>query len=97
MTQYHDPRLDQAKLIPMRDIADRLGIAGLRAQSGELVGPCPLCGGRDRFAINLQNTAFNCRKCDLRGYGGILLVMVVRGVVFKDALAFLCGQASAPP
>lgn len=92
-----DPRLIEAKAIPMAEVIARLGIAGLRAAGDERVGPCPLCGGRDRFAINLRTRAFLCRKCDLRGGDQIALAMGVLGLDFKAALRCLCGDSPAHP
>ena len=90
-----DPRLADAKLIPMRDLVERLGLANLRSMGAELVGPCPLCGGRDRFGINLNAGAFLCRKCDLRGGDQLALTMGVLNLDFKAALNWLCGDAPA--
>ena len=40
----------------------------LRNQSGEMHGPCPLCGeGRDRLWINREGTRATCRKCEFTG------------------------------
>lgn len=95
MTERYDPRVDEAKAIPVPDLVDRLGIAGLKRQANELIGPCPLCGGLDRFGINLSSRAFLCRKCDLRGGDQIGLAMGVLGLDFKGALQWLCGDAPA--
>ncbi|WP_299686711.1 hypothetical protein [uncultured Tateyamaria sp.] len=95
MSANSDIRLDEAKAIPVRDVVDRVGVVGLRQMSGELIGPCPLCGGRDRFGVNLRSHKFQCRKCDVRGGDGIALVMQVLGYDFKAALTFLCGDAPA--
>src|SRR5688572_3824953 len=35
--------------------------ARLRPSGSEWIGPCPVCGGRDRFAINTRKSLFNCR------------------------------------
>lgn len=37
----------------------------LSRSGAEWVGPCPACGGRDRFSIDPRKRVFNCR-----GYGG---------------------------
>lgn len=95
MGYQEDPRLTEAKAIPMKDLAGRLGIAGLRPIAGELIGPCPLCGGRDRFGINLRSNMFLCRKCDLRGGDQIALVMGVLNLGFKEALRWTCGDKPA--
>ena len=47
----------------VRDFVDRFG---LRKQGGEYVGPCPLCGGRDRFHVRQGRdgpAVFGCRQC----------------------------------
>ncbi len=95
MSVKSDPRLIEAKAIPMTELVDRLGIAGFKPMSGELIGPCPLCGGRDRFGINLRSNAFLCRKCDLRGGDQVALAMGVLGLDFKGALQWLCGDQPA--
>ena len=95
MSYQEDPRLIEARAIPMAELVDRLGIARLRPMASELIGPCPLCGGRDRFGINLRSNAFLCRKCDLRGGDQIALVRGVLNMDFKSALQWLCGDAPA--
>ena len=47
-------------------------ILGLRQRGLELVGPCPSCGGKDRFSVALKGnrTVFNCRQC--QGFVDIL-------------------------
>lgn len=95
MSFQDDPRLIEAKAIPMTEMVDRLGIARLKPMANELIGPCPLCGGRDRFGINLRTGAFLCRKCDLRGGDQIALTMGVLNLDFKGALQWLCGDKPA--
>jgi len=91
-----DPRVMDAKSIPMTEVVFRLGIAGLIIQGGEMVGPCPLCGGKDRFAINLRTNLFQCRKCDdVAGGDQIALVMQIQNMTFPAALTWLCGAAPA--
>ena len=40
---------------------------GLERRGKEWVGPCPLCGGQDRFQVYPSKrdgtAAFNCRQC----------------------------------
>lgn len=95
MMGVDDPRLMEAKALPVQAVVDKIGISGLSARSGELIGPCPLCAGRDRFGINLRSHAFQCRKCDLRGGDMIALAQGVLGLGFKDALSYLCGDLPA--
>ena len=86
-----DPRLTEAQAIPIGDIVHRLDLGGLHRVGSELVGPCPVCGGRDRFGVNVQRGVFNCRRCEVGG-DGIKLVEFVLGADFKAALAWLVGE-----
>jgi hypothetical protein len=95
MSFQDDPRLMEAKAIPMSELVDRLGICGLRPTGAELVGPCPRCGGRDRFGINLRSNLYQCRKCDIRGGDQVALVMQILDLGFVEALTWLCGDAPA--
>ena len=47
-----DPRRAEALAKSITDVADQLAIQGLRRAGVEMVGPCPQCGGDDRFGIN---------------------------------------------
>lgn len=87
-----DGRLQEAKAVPVDTVVSMLGLANLRRNGGELTGPCPLCGGVDRFNINTRTGAFLCRKCDLRGGDAPALVMGVYGVSLPKALEFLLGK-----
>ena len=42
----------------------------LKRKGSELVGPCPVCGGRDRFHVR-DDGVFDCRQCD-SGFQSIL-------------------------
>lgn len=91
-----DGRRDLAKSIPIAEVALRLGLEGMRAAGREQVGPCPVCGGRDRFSINPDLGLFNCRSanggCGVGG-DGLGLVQHVQACDFKAALDFLVGGA----
>jgi hypothetical protein len=88
-----DPRLIEAKARPIADVVHLLGLAGLKRAGHELVGPCPRCGGRDRFGVNLRKGLFQCRVCGAKG-DGLALVMWDRDLGFLDALTWLCGPAT---
>ena len=85
-----DPRIDAAHQIDMGELVDRLGITGLVRTGGELVGPCPSCGGKDRFSINPRKRVIFCRGCDAKG-DQIALVQLVLGLDFPAALEWLAG------
>jgi len=91
MTRAHDHRVDEAKAMSVTDVVDRLQITGLVTNAWELVGPCPKCGGDDRFSVHLKKKLFHCRKCDLSGGDMIGLVMGLEGIDFRAALDWLCG------
>ncbi len=63
--------------------------AKLKRVGREFVGPCPACGGRDRFSINVQKKIFNCRGA----VGGdvIQLVEHLEGCSFLVACQRLTG------
>ena len=87
-----DPRLELAQSRPITELVERLGIAGLKKLSTtEICGPCPRCGGQDRFSINTSRGVWNCRRCLASG-DGIALVRHVLGCDFPSALSFIEGE-----
>src|SRR5262249_2753995 len=66
----------------------------LKGRGVERAGPCPVCGGDDRFSINTAKNVWNCRGCD-KGGDVIDLLRHIDGVDFKDACENLTGE-SAP-
>jgi len=89
-----DPRVLEAKAMPVEDVLSRLGIGGLQRAGQEMIGPCPLCGGTDRFGINLKTKKFLCRHGDMKGGDVIALVMQHENISFPEALTWLCGEAT---
>lgn len=89
-----DPRVALAEGRPIEDLADRLGIKGLKRVGAEMIGPCPVCGGVDRFGINVLDGVFNCRVCNVGG-SGIRLVMHTLSCTFPEALDWIEGKREA--
>jgi hypothetical protein len=87
-----DFRLSEAKAMPIEQVVNMLGIQSLVRNGHELIGPCPACGGRDRFGVNLRKGVFLCRRCEAKG-GTIDLVMLVQGLEFRAALDWLRGPS----
>ena len=87
-----DHRLEEARAIRIEDEAARRGIK-LRGVN-ERSGPCPACGGEDRFSINIKKQLWNCRGCQTGG-DVIALVRHLDGVSFEDALEMLAGRPAA--
>ena len=81
---FSDDELSEARSIPVLEIAERHG-AKLRREGRELIGPCPICGGVDRFAIWPAKNIWHCRGS---GTGGdaIALEMYLSGASFRDVV-----------
>jgi hypothetical protein len=82
-----------ARTRDIHDVAVEYG-AHLRRDGHEWIGPCPICGGRDRFAVNQQKRIFNCRGSGEGTYGAgdaINLVMHVVGCDFIEAVERITG------
>jgi hypothetical protein len=80
--------IEQARAMPIEGVASALQLR--KAGSGERIGPCPQCGGTDRFSINTRKNVFNCR-----GHGGgdvIALQQLLTGVDFLAACEILTGS-----
>ena len=60
--------------------------------SKEFVGPCPVCGGDDRFAVNSKKQKWHCRGCS-KGGGVVTFVEHVTGRSFIEAVELLTGEA----
>jgi hypothetical protein len=82
-----------ARAVPIEDEIARRGIK-LKPEGRERVGPCPRCGGKDRFAVNTVKRVWNCRVCQ-RGGDIIDLVMHLDEVSFPTAVRTLLGERSA--
>ena len=54
----------------------------------EYKGPCPLCGGRDRFWVhpNQVDGRWYCRQCEPKGGDFISLIMKVENLGYREAL-----------
>src|ERR1700751_5479150 len=80
---------DKARAVPIEREIERRGLKlrGVVDRSG----PCPKCGGDDRFSINTKKQVFNCRGCDVGG-DVIALVQLLDGVSFIEACTILAGE-----
>ena len=83
--------IERARAVPIEHEIGRRGIKLQWQSKTEFVGPCPKCGGDDRFAINTKKQLFNCRGCDVGG-DVIQLVEHLDGVDFNTACTRLTGQ-----
>jgi phage/plasmid primase-like uncharacterized protein len=85
--------IEQARSIRIEDECTRRNIK-LRGRN-ERYGPCPICGGDDRFSINLKKQVFYCRHCDVGG-DVIQLVQHIDGGSFAEAVELLTGEQARP-
>jgi hypothetical protein len=84
--------IEKARAVPIEREIERRGIK-LRGRV-ERVGPCPVCGGTDRFSVNTTKGVWNCRGCE-KGGDVIELTMHLDGSDFKTAVATLAGEPPA--
>jgi hypothetical protein len=86
--------IERARSVRLEDEIARRGIKLKRAGT-ELVGPCAVCGGTDRFGINIRKQIFNCRGCGAKG-DVIALVQHLDGCDFATAIETLVGNTVRP-
>jgi hypothetical protein len=86
---------DEALQVKCLDYAAAQGWRLVRSGS-EMIGPCPKCGGSDRFSINPAKNVWNCRQC---GVGGdvIYLACHMDDLKFIPACERLTGRSVAEP
>jgi hypothetical protein len=89
MTSISPETVARARSVPIETIIEQRGIK-LRGRI-ERIGPCPKCGGDDRFAINTIKRVFNCRQCEASG-DVIELVRFLDGSDFVSAVCTLTGE-----
>lgn len=68
-----------------------------RTKGGEYAGPCPKCGGKDRFHVwpADEYPHYWCRNCGIRG-GSVKYLVEVRGFEWRDAYEALGIDSNAP-
>jgi phage/plasmid primase-like uncharacterized protein len=84
---------ERARAVRIEDELARRGLPfWTKARNNNLGQPCPMCGGNDRFSVNIRKQVFNCRGCGAAG-NVIALVEALDGVGYLDAIATLAGEA----
>ena len=86
--------VERAKATPIESEINLRGYQ-LKRQGPELVGPCPICGGTDRFAIHTRKQCWHCRGCQ-KGGDVVSLVQHLDGIEFPAAIEVLTGTANVP-
>jgi hypothetical protein len=90
-----DDRIARAKVIPIDKYLEKRGIKLWRDGKWR-IGPCPICGGHDRFFIKMQENVCGCRGCDVKGDIIDLYCKMHPGCSLSDALDALVGPAVQP-
>lgn len=95
-----DQAIEAAKQVSLLALAERHSELR-RVGAGEFAGPCPRCGGSDRFHVSERGGWWFCRQChEKRGDSIELVRWLSPGVNFAAAVAQLSGQqpaTSSPP
>jgi hypothetical protein len=86
--------IERAREADILALVEQLGAKLKRAGASEYVGPCPVCGGQDRFGVNIKKQVWNCRGCG-KGGDAIGLAQHAGGVTFAEAVAALAGETLA--
>jgi hypothetical protein len=86
--------IERAHAVRIEDETERRGIKLVGRI--DRYGPCPQCGGKDRFSINVRKQVFLCRGCAARG-NVIALVRFLDGCGFLEALEYLTGERAPEP
>jgi hypothetical protein len=87
---FHD-WIERARATPIGAILQARQIT-LPGRGDRLAGPCPNCGGTDRFAVDLKKELFNCRGCEGKGHGAISFVMFLDNISFLQAVERITGE-----
>jgi len=87
-SKAYEEWVEEARSVPVLSELERRGV---KMRGGtERAGPCPACGGDDRFSINTSKNIFNCRGAG----GGDVIAMVehLDGCEFLAACETLTGR-----
>ena len=91
MTPAFRDWVDEAKAKRIADVLAERGIQ-LKGKGSNRAGPCPQCGGDDRFGVDIKRDLFNCRGCGAHGQGAIKCVQWLDGCNFLKACETLTGR-----
>lgn len=61
MSDDRDDFVERAKSADILAVAEAMGAKLKKIGATERAGPCPACGGTDRFSISTRDRVFNCR------------------------------------
>lgn len=98
MSSAIDIFIADARDVTIAEAAERLGLAFARS-GNEHAQPCPVTGGKDRFAFNTLKGKWRCRQCDIGGQDAIGMAAHCLELDLKSREGFLeaCSAALGRP
>ena len=96
MSAIIDAFIEEARAVTVTDVAAMIGIV-MKAKT--YAGPCPVCHGKDRFAISAIKQAWNCRNCGIGGHDGISIMAHAQGLDTRTRTGLLtaCSEVLGKP
>ena len=86
--------IERARRADLWQVLDRIsGNHAVKRRGRRGVGPCPACGGKDRFSIDTGKGMFFCRGTARTGGDVIALVQHITGASFLGACEEITGEA----
>ncbi len=86
--------IERARRADLWQVLDRIsGNHAVKRRGRRGVGPCPACGGKDRFSIDTGKGMFFCRGTARTGGDVIALVQHITGASFFGACEEITGEA----
>jgi hypothetical protein len=86
-----DEWIEEARRMPIGKALDLVAPHHAISRKTRFVGPCPGCGGTDRFSLNIRKNIFWCRK-SAEGGDAIALARHVQSCPFLEAVELLTGR-----
>lgn len=83
--------IEEARALPIARALDLVAPHHAITRKTRFVGPCPGCGGVDRFSLNIRKNIFWCRK-SAEGGDAISLARHVHSCDFLEAVEQLTGR-----
>ncbi|MEJ0093381.1 MAG: DNA primase [Methylocella sp.] len=88
--QASDDWIARARAVTVKAELERRGLWS-KAMAGDNGVPCPGCGGRDRFGVNVRKNVWNCRASGAAG-DAIALAQHIDGTEFLAAVETVTGE-----
>lgn len=89
-TTLPDHIIDQARAVDLTELAQRYGVTLRKESAMSWCGPCPKCGGHDRWWV--KDNRYKCRQCGIHG-DPIAFVQDNEKCGFVEAVSMLTGYA----